>query len=321
MVIPSCRAETEEREWIESPGTVLIRGRVLAIWVVVSAILLILFHLLVVVNDNLRAEYWVVLCWVLLALGVFPVLARLPVSSLIGVAGPAKKVLWLNPSGLTRVLAGASLLLALGVFVLAQVGPFDLSVPRMLFYMLPVVWLPQVAMLWLLAPVIPQTRTVHNHHREGTTTPVPQQAAKDQPVQGSRTSFIGQSARGEQTSLIVPENSRRNSVEDLGQTSDAEGPVPHPAPSVAEPATGTPLVKGQEGRHGVANRLGLLRELSRLTPADWATLVAVIPGAAPQVSRHGTVAEQVSELVRWAESPLGPGLASVEQTFEALRNS
>jgi hypothetical protein len=65
----------------------------------------------------------------------------------------------------------------------------------------------------------------------------------------------------------------------------------------------------------------LIRELSGLTPADWATLVAAIPGAAPQVSRHGTVAEQVSELVRWAESPLGPGLASVELTLEALRNT
>jgi hypothetical protein len=288
---------------------------------VVSAILLILFHLLVVVNDSLRSEYWVVLCWVLLALGVFPVLARLPLTDFLGIAGPAKKLLWLAPSGLTRIQAGVSLLLAFVVFVLAQVGPFDLSIPRMLFYMLPVVWLPQVAMLWLLGPVIPQTHTVHHSSFEGTTTQVPPQADKDQPVQGSRTSFIGQSARGEQTSLIAPENSRRNSVEDLGQRSDAEGPVLHPARSVAEPGTETSLVKGQERRHGVANRSGLLRELSRLTPADWATLVAVIPGAAPQVSRHGTVAEQVSELVRWAESPLGPELASVEQAFEGLRYS
>ena len=71
---------------------------------------------------------------------------------------------------------------------------------------------------------------------------------------------------------------------------------------------------------GVPARLALVRELSGLAPADWATLVAAIPGAASQVSRHGTVPEQVAELVRWAESPTGPGLAAIEEAAEELRN-
>jgi hypothetical protein len=61
-------------------------------------------------------------------------------------------------------------------------------------------------------------------------------------------------------------------------------------------------------------------DLCALVPADWARLVTMIPGAASHVSRQGTVAEQVAELVRWAESPTGPGLAAVEKAFEELRN-
>ncbi len=73
-------------------------------------------------------------------------------------------------------------------------------------------------------------------------------------------------------------------------------------------------------RAGVPDRLALVRNLSGLAHADWATLVTAIPGAASHVSRHGTVAEQVAELVRWAESPTGPGLAAVEGAFKELRN-
>ena len=40
--------------------------------------------------------------------------------------------------------------------------------------------------------------------------------------------------------------------------------------------------------------------------------------AAAHVSRHGTVAEQVAELIRWAESPTGPGLAAIEEAFKIL---
>ena len=71
---------------------------------------------------------------------------------------------------------------------------------------------------------------------------------------------------------------------------------------------------------GVPARLALVREMSDLTPADFATLVTGIPRAASRVSRHGTVPEQVAELVRWAESPTGPGLAAVEEAYQELRN-
>jgi WD40 repeat protein len=57
----------------------------------------------------------------------------------------------------------------------------------------------------------------------------------------------------------------------------------------------------------------LVATLSGLTPADFAMLVAVFPGAAAQVSRYATIPEQAAELMRWAESPTGPGLLAIEQ--------
>jgi hypothetical protein len=62
-----------------------------------------------------------------------------------------------------------------------------------------------------------------------------------------------------------------------------------------------------------------VQKLSGLAPADFATLVTSIPGAAMQVGRHGTIPEQVAELVRWAESPLGCGLAAIEDALETFR--
>jgi hypothetical protein len=46
------------------------------------------------------------------------------------------------------------------------------------------------------------------------------------------------------------------------------------------------------------NRHVLVTTLSQFTPADFATLVAVFPGAAAQVSRYVTVPEQAGELLR-----------------------
>ena len=60
------------------------------------------------------------------------------------------------------------------------------------------------------------------------------------------------------------------------------------------------------GTTGV-ERASLVRNLTRLTPSDMATLVTLLEGAATHVSRHGTVPEQAAELVRWAESPNGCG--------------
>ena len=80
------------------------------------------------------------------------------------------------------------------------------------------------------------------------------------------------------------------------------------------------VVNQAGGRTGVSNRLKLVRGLNGLAPPDWATLVTAIPGAASHVSRQGTVAEQVAELVRWAEGSTGPGLAAVEEVLDGLRN-
>jgi len=57
-------------------------------------------------------------------------------------------------------------------------------------------------------------------------------------------------------------------------------------------------------------RASLVQTLTRLSPGDMATLVTLFEGAASHVSHRSTVAEQVTELVRWAESPTGPGFAA-----------
>ncbi len=67
------------------------------------------------------------------------------------------------------------------------------------------------------------------------------------------------------------------------------------------------------------DRATLVRTLTDLTPADFATLIVMIPGAARQVSRQGTVPEQAGELIRWAESSKGPGLAAIEEALATFR--
>jgi hypothetical protein len=87
-------------------------------------------------------------------------------------------------------------------------------------------------------------------------------------------------------------------------------------PATAGPDVGAPAAKVPLG---VSGRLAIVRELSALSPAGFATLVAAIEGAGAQVSRHGTVPEQVAELIRWAESPTGHGLVIIEEAAKALR--
>jgi hypothetical protein len=70
----------------------------------------------------------------------------------------------------------------------------------------------------------------------------------------------------------------------------------------------------------VPDRMALVRNLGRLAPADWALLVSAIEGAESRISRHGTVPEQVAELLRWAGSPTGPGLAAVVEAYRQLQN-
>ena len=67
-------------------------------------------------------------------------------------------------------------------------------------------------------------------------------------------------------------------------------------------------------------RLKLVMELGRLAPPDWDILVTAIEGAANRLSRRGTIPEQVAELIRWVDSPTGPGLAAIEEALRALRS-
>jgi tetratricopeptide (TPR) repeat protein len=68
------------------------------------------------------------------------------------------------------------------------------------------------------------------------------------------------------------------------------------------------------------DRIGLVRRLSSLTPTDLAVLVASMSGAERQVAPQGTVAQQVGQLIAWAEGTTGRGLGleGVEIAYEAL---
>jgi hypothetical protein len=66
------------------------------------------------------------------------------------------------------------------------------------------------------------------------------------------------------------------------------------------------------------DRMALVRKIGGLSPPDFATVVTLIPGAAPQVSRHGTVPEQAAELIRWVESSAGPGLDVLRRALESF---
>jgi hypothetical protein len=101
--------------------------------------------------------------------------------------------------------------------------------------------------------------------------------------------------------------------------SATQGP---PTPSVTPPPsspTGHATPIPAQGASPM-DRGKLVGALVRLGPSDLASLVTMIPGAAAHVGRHGTVPEQVGDLIRWAESPTGPGLEAVAEAYEAIRN-
>jgi hypothetical protein len=50
-----------------------------------------------------------------------------------------------------------------------------------------------------------------------------------------------------------------------------------------------------------------------------ALLVSLIEGAGSRVSRRGTVPEQAAELIRWAESSTGRGLAVIQEALANFR--
>jgi hypothetical protein len=69
------------------------------------------------------------------------------------------------------------------------------------------------------------------------------------------------------------------------------------------------------------DRKALVGFLTRLAPSDFAMLVTLVEGAAPHVSRSSTIPEQVAELIRWAESSTGPGLAALIDAVASLRQA
>ena len=87
-----------------------------------------------------------------------------------------------------------------------------------------------------------------------------------------------------------------------------------PKPSRRNPSR---VPEPSESSHGPHD---LVATRERLAPSDFQSLVTRIPGAAHHISRHGTVPEHAAELIGWAESPTGPGLATVEEAVEELRN-
>jgi len=102
----------------------------------------------------------------------------------------------------------------------------------------------------------------------------------------------------------------RNAIGQLGaqQTKPPSLPASRPAVLPASSPQRTPAM----------DRLTLVRTLTDLTPVDFAALIAMIPGAARQLSRV-SVPEQGGELIRWAESSKGPGLGAVEEALGNFR--
>jgi len=113
----------------------------------------------------------------------------------------------------------------------------------------------------------------------------------------------------------IPEDKTPELLTRAGADASAMIFVQPPAAAAGKPAPSKP-----GDPVSMPERLALVRDLSRLAPPDWEFLVTVLEGAAARVSRHGTVPEQAAELIRWAESPTGPGLAAIEEAFKTLQN-
>jgi hypothetical protein len=98
----------------------------------------------------------------------------------------------------------------------------------------------------------------------------------------------------------------RNAVTSIAAGAPAAPAAAPPAEVVTVRAAGPP--------RGV-DRVTLVRTVSGLSPGDMALLVMLVEGAAPHVSRHGTVLEQAAELIGWAESSTGPGLDVIREAL------
>src|SRR4051812_49430546 len=88
-----------------------------------------------------------------------------------------------------------------------------------------------------------------------------------------------------------------------------------PVPAPPAPVVTTPPV----AQAPTVDRAALVRTVSSLSPGDFAQLKTFIAGAASHVSRHGTVSEHAAELIGWAESSTGPGLAAIQEALQNFR--
>jgi len=66
------------------------------------------------------------------------------------------------------------------------------------------------------------------------------------------------------------------------------------------------------------DRLSFVWTLGALDSADFESIVASIPGASRHVGRQGTIPEKAAELMRWAESPTGPGLDALQEALDRI---
>jgi len=89
---------------------------------------------------------------------------------------------------------------------------------------------------------------------------------------------------------------------------------PFPTPPII-PVTGA--VGGSEARF--MDRDQVLDVLHKLSTSQFARLISKLPGAAQNLGTNKPVAEQVAELVEWAESPFGPGLERVRKILADFR--
>jgi len=67
------------------------------------------------------------------------------------------------------------------------------------------------------------------------------------------------------------------------------------------------------------DRPTFVKTLGALSPSTFDLFVASLEHAATHIGRHGTVPEQAAELIRWAESSTGPGLAAIQVAWENFR--
>jgi hypothetical protein len=97
----------------------------------------------------------------------------------------------------------------------------------------------------------------------------------------------------------------------LGPTSATPNP-----PTLAQP---TSVGASSAARPQASDRATLIITISGLSPSDMAILVSLVEGAASRITHHATVPQQAAQLVRWAESSLGPGLTAIREALACIR--